>query len=152
MCGETRNCHVDAICTLGSFTCSCKSGVFGNGAYCADIDECHLYTRPGILYEACREGSTCVNTLGSYICKNCPQGYNERDGCKDIDECSNDGHNECSEFSQCAITPASAMLDIWMIRSTGMRVQSAQRSTNARVRPMRAAQMQHARILHLHMQ
>jgi EGF domain/Calcium-binding EGF domain len=103
-CAEnTHNCHVDAICSnaFGSFTCTCKSGMFGNGTDCKDIDECHLYTRPGVLYEVCHEGSTCVNTLGSYICKNCPHGYNERDGCNDIDECSNDGLNKCSEFSQC---------------------------------------------------
>jgi EGF domain/Calcium-binding EGF domain len=79
-CAEnTHNCHVDAICTntLGSFTCTCKSGTRGNGTDCKDIDECYEYTRPGVLYELCRQGSTCVNTLGSFMCKDCPPGYDE---------------------------------------------------------------------------
>lgn len=38
---NTDNCHVKAICanTVGSFTCTCRSGYEGNGTVCTGMCE-----------------------------------------------------------------------------------------------------------------
>lgn len=76
----------DHVCTntLGSYTCSCKTG-FNLGSdqmTCIDIDECKL-NNGGCV-------AKCVNTPGSFECS-CDDGYKAQGiQCVDINECLTD--------------------------------------------------------------
>jgi len=92
---QTHNCAVNtATCTntVGSFTCSCKTGYTGNGVTCTDVNECSSTpcTPAGI--------GQCTNTPGSFTCA-CPTGYTlSGTNCADANECSSGTHN-------CGVTP-----------------------------------------------
>ena len=72
--------------TVGSFSCVCSDGYFGNGFNCTDIDECSNQ-----IFNDCPDFSDCSNTVGSYFCT-CQDGltFNENGTeCLDVDECEN---------------------------------------------------------------
>jgi len=61
-CGsDNGGCHYDCVDTVGSFYCSCPTGLTldSNLLGCKDIDECDQ--------NPC-SGTTCLNTFGSYYC------------------------------------------------------------------------------------
>ncbi|WP_373048140.1 EGF domain-containing protein [Vulgatibacter sp.] len=77
-------CDEDATCTVvdGAAACICNEGYAGDGATCADVDEC---TEAGICGGA---GSFCSNLPGGYEC-GCLEGFEPKDGaCADVDECA----------------------------------------------------------------
>jgi len=118
----TLTCHQHAQCTntpVGSYTCTCNSGYYGNGYItseintlninpnsntgedgtgCTDNDECA--TTNEVL---CSDTAECNNTPGSYECV-CNEGYygNGLTGldltCTDYDECQDD---PCSDHASC---------------------------------------------------
>ena len=61
---ECDSCDKNADCenTIGSFSCSCQPGYFGNGLSCFDLNECDT---DGYR---CDEETTCTNTVGSFTC------------------------------------------------------------------------------------
>ena len=87
------NCHPNATCTdtVGSFECSCNSGLTGNGVNCLgefitvhdafsqyaffiDIDECEMGT------DNCDNQTTfCNNSFGEFDCL-CLSGYIDPNG------------------------------------------------------------------------
>ena len=81
-------------------TCACKAGFVGDGANCANIDEC------GDGSAVCDLAATCTDTVGSYTCT-CNNGY-AGDGktCKDVDECG-DGTAVCDLAASCTNTVGS---------------------------------------------
>ena len=52
---------------VGTFSCVCKAGFFGDGQECFDIDECQQTNN-------CSNLATCTNTIGSYVCT-CLDGF-----------------------------------------------------------------------------
>lgn len=62
-------CDVNANCndTIGSYTCSCKSGFNKQGDKCVDVNEC--------LTTPCHSKAACKNTNGSFSCGPCETGY-----------------------------------------------------------------------------
>lgn len=90
-CRDVNECADSSICSqrctnlVGSYVCSCDIGykLASDGRTCEDIDECRLYSGPGVC------AGDCINTPGSYMCS-CPSGWrimgNGR-SCQDIDEC-----------------------------------------------------------------
>ncbi|XP_071482117.1 uncharacterized protein [Diadema antillarum] len=97
---ETDQCDNNADCanTLGSYTCTCRTGYVGDGFVCDEIDEC--------LEQVCDPNADCTNIPGSFIC-NCIAGY-EGDGlvCSDIDECARNVDN-CDANAVCTNTLGS---------------------------------------------
>jgi len=79
---------------VSGYTCGpCPSGYTGNGAQCADIDECQSN-------QANSCGQDCVNIPGSFFCV-CYHGYElnaDRRTCDDINEClpTNDCMQQCN--------------------------------------------------------
>ncbi len=69
-------CNVDNVCAPnatceavgGAAICTCKAGYAGDGATCADIDECGTGTN------TCDANATCANTQGGFTCT-CNSGY-----------------------------------------------------------------------------
>ncbi|XP_066016636.1 nephronectin-like [Pocillopora verrucosa] len=57
-------CDANAECanTIGSHSCSCKTGFTGNGKKCVDVDECANKSHD------CDANASCNNTAGSYRC------------------------------------------------------------------------------------
>ena len=62
-------CHTNATCVneVGTFSCVCNAGFFGDGQECSDIDECQQTNN-------CSDFATCANTIGSYVCT-CLDGF-----------------------------------------------------------------------------
>jgi MYXO-CTERM domain-containing protein len=92
---ESDNCSPNAACvdTVGSFTCTCNAGFFGNGVNCTDINECLSNT------DNCSVFADCTNTPGSFTCA-CKSGYQGTGiSCIDIDECVTD--NPCVANEVC---------------------------------------------------
>ncbi|XP_053372966.1 uncharacterized protein LOC123561091 [Mercenaria mercenaria] len=77
---------VNKVCTntIGSHTCSCRSGYSLSNNSCVDIDECN---DPAL--NTCEQ--VCTNTVGGFSCS-CNSGYNintnDTTKCTDYDECS----------------------------------------------------------------
>ena len=86
-CATELACSDRATCanTIGSFTCSCSDGYYGDGAACNDINECRARTAN------CDTKAVCSNIPGSFQCT-CNAGYGG-DGvtCSDVDECTQIG-------------------------------------------------------------
>ena len=61
---ECDSCDKNADCenTIGSFSCSCQPGYFGNGLSCFDLNECDTDAHK------CTKETTCTNTDGSFTC------------------------------------------------------------------------------------
>ncbi len=88
-------CDAQATCEGG--VCSCNPGWEGDGATCADVDEC------GSGAAACAPDATCTNRPGGYDCA-CNEGYTG-DGrrCVDVDECAA-GSDACDGNAICTNT------------------------------------------------
>eukprot|EP00933_Yihiella_yeosuensis_P011789 TRINITY_DN1194_c0_g1_i1.p1 TRINITY_DN1194_c0_g1~~TRINITY_DN1194_c0_g1_i1.p1 ORF type:complete len:948 (+),score=149.99 TRINITY_DN1194_c0_g1_i1:52-2895(+) len=87
------NQQADCVNNVGSYSCICHRGYYGDGRSCQDMDECSS----GL--HNCDVHAHCVNTVGSFKCA-CHAGYNGSgtrytggwppiDGCWDFDECTN---------------------------------------------------------------
>lgn len=96
-CGPCcTGCDEHAACEAAgdAWACVCGDGYEGDGATCADVDEC----AEGLA--GCDELGTCVNTPGGYRC-DCPAGYEaEGDACRDVDECA-EGSHDCAPTATC---------------------------------------------------
>ncbi|XP_015785280.2 protein kinase C-binding protein NELL1-like isoform X2 [Tetranychus urticae] len=107
-CGQGHDCHPNASChnLKTEYTCKCKSGFWGNGKDCHDVNEC--LELGGINGHLCRDNSKCVNTNGSYYCQ-CLPGFKRRDSlnCIDINECESGGNHKCNENAACINTEGS---------------------------------------------
>ncbi|XP_049337688.1 mucin-like protein isoform X2 [Astyanax mexicanus] len=93
----TSVCSTHAECSviLGSYYCACRTGFYGNGTQCMDIDECAL-----VEGQPCPQHANCFNTEGSYFC-NCWDGYQDNEtNCMDINECDT-GNFTCPNNSTC---------------------------------------------------
>lgn len=86
-------CDPNAACVSGM--CVCNAGFTGDGATCADVDECA--TNPS----ACGNGGMCINEPGGFSCT-CAAGYElSGDMCVDIDECAT-ANGGCADGCSCA--------------------------------------------------
>ena len=114
----THICSTDATCintvltsalsegTLG-YACECsKTGTWGDGFYCSDVDECSLTAAlPTTPLPDCHANADCANLDGSFECP-CKPGYrgmyevcstcHNNTACNDIDECG-EGTDSCDK-------------------------------------------------------
>eukprot|EP00933_Yihiella_yeosuensis_P081349 TRINITY_DN9493_c0_g2_i1.p1 TRINITY_DN9493_c0_g2~~TRINITY_DN9493_c0_g2_i1.p1 ORF type:complete len:2008 (+),score=413.07 TRINITY_DN9493_c0_g2_i1:204-6026(+) len=116
VCVQSGNlCDVNADCQAGegattatiqgedgeenAFKCKCKTGYFGDGETCDDLNECRH--KDGPHRHNCHEKGVCTNTPGSFVC-HCPKGFegNGRE-CTDIDECKDPALNNCHSNATC---------------------------------------------------
>lgn len=70
-CAEGSPCAANAICTdtVGSYTCDCGDGFFGDGkVFCGDVDECLSGSAN------CDANASCTNVDGGFLCT-CNDGY-----------------------------------------------------------------------------
>ena len=79
--------------SIGSYTCQCRIGFYGDGSNCENVDECRvLYYNPSegrISWTSihpnhpppndCHSDATCEDTLGSYKCI-CDEGMGQVHG------------------------------------------------------------------------
>ncbi|XP_028405667.1 uncharacterized protein LOC114528242 isoform X2 [Dendronephthya gigantea] len=81
---NVHDCHVGATCidTEEFYNCSCKSGFFGDGKDCTDLNECDQFP--------CDVNAKCINNIGSFKCS-CSQGF-AGNGFQCLDE------NECNQL------------------------------------------------------
>jgi hypothetical protein len=89
--GDENDCDPHANCNHngpGLFVCSCKPGYEGNGASCADFDECTSHP--------CRNGGTCGESTtdssvsaGDFHCS-CVTGWIGTSCAEDFDECTSE--------------------------------------------------------------
>ncbi|CAB4002444.1 fibrillin-2-like isoform X48, partial [Paramuricea clavata] len=125
-------CHEDAIghTINGVNECFCKSGFYGNGENCTDINECWnscacsgdqvCENLPGshscrevpdvdecaLGTDNCHNNATCNNTDGSFECS-CNEGYSGNGtSCENIDECVDRSH-DCHYNATCTDTDGS---------------------------------------------
>jgi len=93
---DTDNCHGNATCTdsEGAFSCACNTGYVGDGAACADIDECVGATTP-VDDETCK----------ALICSVMPSCCNEWNA--DCEDCKETGSCDVS-FPECAMVPGGS--------------------------------------------
>ena len=72
-------CDSNAVCTEGYLKadCTCKSGYYGDGESCSDVDECN-----DIKLNDCHQSADCKNHKGGHTCT-CKPGY------------KGDGKNNC---------------------------------------------------------
>ncbi|XP_078382516.1 uncharacterized protein LOC144665202 [Oculina patagonica] len=99
---HTYTCDVNADCTntVGSYSCSCKTGYTGDGQTCMDIDECSSNSH------SCDVNAVCSNNHGSHTCT-CKVGYSgDGKSCTDIDECVS-GVHDCHSSASCTNTVGS---------------------------------------------
>lgn len=90
-----RNCDENAYCIPqdGSYKCECKTGFFGDGYSCSDVDECDL------PLDTCDENARCYNTPGSFRCQ-CDHGF-RGDGITCIRDVARCGDEVCDEHARC---------------------------------------------------
>lgn len=104
--GTVCSQHADCTNMPGSFLCSCKSGWYGDGSECNDVDECDPDV--GIESKICHDNAVCTNSAGSFECS-CLPGW-EGDGtvCIDVDECEEDSSGKlCYPGASCNNTAGS---------------------------------------------
>uniref|UniRef100_A0A7E4WDA2 Thrombospondin-2 n=1 Tax=Panagrellus redivivus TaxID=6233 RepID=A0A7E4WDA2_PANRE len=87
-CAADRNpCDPNATCENGPFAakCKCKTGFFGNGTKCFDIDECLWDDSARQQLGGCQMGTMCINLPGSFKC-DCLPGFQRLDerNCLDV--------------------------------------------------------------------
>jgi peptidoglycan/xylan/chitin deacetylase (PgdA/CDA1 family) len=103
-CSVANACSPNATCEAvgGAARCTCKAGYTGDGATCADIDECGTGT------DTCDANATCTNTPGGFTCGACNSGYvaDSSGACVDVNECGTDTDN-CDANATCTNTPGS---------------------------------------------
>uniref|UniRef100_A0A183CFD8 VWFC domain-containing protein n=1 Tax=Globodera pallida TaxID=36090 RepID=A0A183CFD8_GLOPA len=84
---SSRTCDANANCVSGRHSpiCQCKTGFFGNGTRCYDVDECLWDDGAREQLGGCGVGSVCVNLPGSFKC-DCLPGYQRVDerNCVDL--------------------------------------------------------------------
>uniref|UniRef100_A0AC35GVS2 EGF-like domain-containing protein n=1 Tax=Panagrolaimus sp. PS1159 TaxID=55785 RepID=A0AC35GVS2_9BILA len=88
-------CDPNAECQNGPFgaKCKCKTGFFGNGTICYDIDECQWDDSARQQWDdsarqqlgGCQMGTMCINLPGSFKC-DCLPGFQRLDerNCLDV--------------------------------------------------------------------
>ena len=82
-CVNNGGCDINATCqaSAGTRVCKCKPGYVGDGAACADVNEC-LANNGG-----CDVNATCTNTAGGKSCA-CKAGFTgDGSTCTDVNEC-----------------------------------------------------------------
>uniref|UniRef100_A0AC34Q5E3 Uncharacterized protein n=1 Tax=Panagrolaimus sp. JU765 TaxID=591449 RepID=A0AC34Q5E3_9BILA len=87
-CGAKHSpCDPNADCENGPFApvCKCKTGFFGNGTICYDIDECLWDDNARQQLGGCQMGTMCINLAGSFKC-DCLPGFQRLDerNCLDV--------------------------------------------------------------------
>ncbi|KHN72402.1 Protein kinase C-binding protein NELL1 [Toxocara canis] len=86
-CARNNPCHENADCINEKYglKCKCKSGFFGNGTICYDIDECLWDESAREQLGGCKTGTICINLPGSFKC-DCLPGFQKLDdkNCLDI--------------------------------------------------------------------
>uniref|UniRef100_A0A915PR93 EGF-like domain-containing protein n=1 Tax=Setaria digitata TaxID=48799 RepID=A0A915PR93_9BILA len=84
---EANLCDPNAICSNTNYgaKCRCKTGFFGNGTVCNDIDECAWDDIAREQLGGCLSGTVCLNLPGSFKCE-CLPGYQKLDDrtCMDV--------------------------------------------------------------------
>ena len=92
-------CDANATCanTFGGYECTCLPGWQGDGATCADVDECAA----GL--DDCDAHATCGNTPGGFECA-CDEGWSgDGKSCADVNECAQ-GLDDCDGNATCKNT------------------------------------------------
>ena len=88
-----------------SFSCACRDGFTGDGATCADVDECAI---PAGADDCAARSAGCQNTDGGYRCR-CgagfiSQGSGSKLRCVDVNECIAGTHDCDRSLAACQNT------------------------------------------------